>query len=949
MSKALTVLKVFFSLVSINSTENPSSVSPRSTSPSRSTVASTKLTPTVFQGSAHVGQTFRIPIPQETVDAVNCEIKHPPFTMKTSNNGKILQNSWIQFDVKSREVYGFPLPGNVGKFSYKIVVDRVKGDLNCSEIIFELRVKKYSSQYSHELILTTGTNYHRFMTNLEMRIDFVTKLARYCFNEKPAKILVKSFDKSSRNITIVFVNIPNSPCIKDIYSELRSRILDEETNIIEKKLQNALTSRFPIESAHFKFFAPCDPNLFGPDPPFQWGWWKHFIPLAILLFVVGFPVTISCLVKRRKRPVVQEERTPRTLRRRNEDGTTDFTSHTVHFNNRYPSMLSVSNNSKEDGVGEDEKGHGGKANIPNGSPSSRHLTVPNTTGDRPRQGTAAASDKTKHSANQNNPFKFPFNMKDRASFNVRAMWDDDDDDDTERPALDIPVYYTYRNNEEEEPSMLDAVLDMNFSDIADNISTKLKGVKSMLNISQTETSERQEATKPFGESSASGLSLSSKLKDLGKSVLNISAPTNESAGATFAEQTTLPSLSTKLRDFGKSMLNISIGAQSDDKKDSENSREREKTSFDDSDDSESYIYKPREYEDARIERQRYDDARRLYDFTKDDRSVHRQSICRQSNASEYELSQYIPARRHSSSSDNQYETLSRGRRHCTSSDYHQRTQEHFDNYDNNFGGNERRGNRRRTSRESDFDEYPDSLFDASSEQGPEDNFDLEKSIFDTDFEEEQKSYITKPTPIWNHVSAVKSLGSLGIESFPLNKVKYQDYTNPHQYTNGRVPHGKPSYSVLGSNNYSSQSTLDFWDDDEYERKSSWKDSFRAKDDFFTSFNTSVPDLRHGKSKGGIPNGTKPQSKSKASQGKSLLPDVGSLFSRDARSTRDTREKPPVVFTLGGDDEEEEREQEMERDNSMVDLIKTKVSSLLEPDGNISKWFPGFNKNDNPIT
>ena len=877
--------------------------------------------------------------------------------MKTSNYGRILPTSWIQFNAKSREVYGFPLPGNVGKFSYKIVDDNVKGDLcvgnvkgdlSC-EITFEIRVKKYGLEYSHELILTAGTNFHRrFMTNVEMRIDFATKLARYCFSEKPDKILVKSFDKSSRNMTIVFVNIPYSPCNKDTYRELRSRILDKETNAIEEKFQNALTSRFPIESGHFKFFAPCNRNLFGPDPPFQWGWWKNFIPLALVLFVVGIPVTISCLVKRSKtkRPAVQEKRTPRTLRRRNEDGTTDFTSHTVHFNNRYPSMLSVSNNSKEDGVGEDEKGCGGKANIPNGSPSSRHLTVPNTTGGRPRQGTAAATDKTKHPANQNNPFKFPFNMKDRASFNVRAMWDDDDDD-TERPPLNIPVYYTYRNNEEEEPSMLDAVLDMNFSDIAENISTKLKGVKSMLNISQTETSERQEATKSFGESSASGLSLSSKLKDLGKSVLNISAPTNESTGATSAEQTTLPSLSSKLRDFGKSMLNISIGAQSGDKKDSENSEERQKTSFDDSDDSESY-YTPREYKDARIERQRYDDARRLSDFTKDDGSVHRQSICRQSNASEYELSQYIPARRHNSSSDNHHGPLSEGRRHCSSSEYHQRTQEHFKNYDKNFGDGERRSNRR-TSQESDSDEYPDSLFDAPSEQDPEDNFDLEKSIFDADFEDEQKPCITKPTPIWNHVSSAKSLGGLGIESFPLNKVKYQDYTNPHQYTNGRVSHGKPSYSVLGSNNYSSQSTLDFWDDDEYERRSSWKDSFRSKDDFFTSFNTSVPDLRQGKNKGGIPNGTKPQSKSKASVGKSLLPDVGSLFSRDARNARDTREKPPVVFTLGCDDEEEEREQERERDNSMVGLIKTRVSSLLEPDGNVSKWFSGFNKNDNPVT
>ena len=944
MSKALTVLKVFFSLVSINSTETPSSVSSSSTVPSRSTLATTKLTPIVFQGTAYVGQAFRTPIPQETINAVSGKIKKPRFTMKTSNNGKILQTSWVQFDVKSREFYGFPLPGNVGLFFYKIAVDSVEGDLE-GEIILKLHVKENGFEYSHELILTTGTNFHRFMTNVEMRIDFATKLARYCFNEKPASIYVKSFNKASRNMTVVFVNIPYSPCNEDTYSKLRSRILDEETNVIEQKFQNALTTRFPVERAHFKFFGACDPNLFGPDPPFQWGWLSHFIPFTILLFVVGIPVTISCLVKRRRarRPVVQEKRTPRTLRRRNEDGTTDVSSHTVHFNNRYPSMLSVSNNSKEDGVGEDEKGHGGKANIPNGSPSSRHLTIPNATGNRSRQGTAVLTDKTNNSTNQKNPFKFPMNAKDRASFNVRAMWDDDDD--TERPPLSIPVYYTYRNNDEDESSMFDAVLDMNFTDIAENISTKLKGVKSMLNISQAETTERQEATKPFGESSTSGLSLSSKLKDLGKSMLNISAPTNEAAGTTSAEQTTQPSLSNKLRDFGKSMLNISTGAQCDDKKDSQNSEELQKTSFDDSDDSESYIFKPREYKDARSERQRYDDARRHSDFMRDDGSFHRQSICRQSNASEYKLSQYIPARRHRSNSDSHHRALAKGRRHSASSDYYQRTQEHFDNYDHDFDEDERQGNKR-ASRESD--KYPDSLFDAPSEQGLDDNFDHEKSIFDMDFDgdDEQKPCITKPLAIWNHVSAVKGRGGQGIESFPLKEVKYQDYTNPHLCTNGRVPRGKPSYSALGSNSYSSQSTLDFWDDDEYERKRSWKDSFRAKDDFFTSFNTSVPDLRYGKSKGGIPNGTKPQSKSKTSLGKSLLPDVGSIFSRDAR---DTREKPPVVFTLGGDDEEEEREHEMERDNSMVGLIKNKVSSLLEPDGNVSRWFSGLNKSDNYVT
>lgn len=1016
---------MFFSLVSINSTETPSSISTSSTGPSRSTLATTKVAPKSFQGTAYVGQAFRIPISQETIDAVSGDTANLRFTMKTSNYGGIRSTSWVQFDIKRREVYGFPLPGNVGTFFYKILVNNIAGSL-VDEILLRLLVKANGFEYSHELILTTDINVQQFMTMVNMRIDFATKLARYCFNEKPESILVKSFDKASRNLTLVFVNIPYSPCNEDIYSKLRAGILNEETNEIQPKFQDALTERFPIESARFKFLGACDPNLFGPEPPFEWGWLGHFMPIAILLCVVGIPVTIACLVNKykAKRPVPEERRTPRTLRRRNEDGTTGLTSHTVHFNNRYPSMLSVSNNSKEDGVGEDEKGLAGKANIPNGSPSSKHLTIPNATANRPRQGTAVTADKTNNSAKQNNPFKFPFN-REKGSFDVRAMWDDDDD--TERPPLNIPVYYTYRNNDEEEPSMLDAVLDMNFSDIAENISTKLKGVKSMLNIAQAEPTE-QETTKPLGETSNAGPSISSKLKGLGKSMLNLSAPTNEAAGT--SSSNAAPSLSTKLRDFGKSMLNISTGAQDEaGKMETENSVERQKAPYDDSDDSESYIYKPREYEDARSERQRYDSARRGSDFSRDDSSVYRQSIRRQCNAfeyedarserqcydhsrrgsdfttedssvhrqsirrssntseyedarsehkrydhsrrgsefttedssvyrqsirrpsttSEYELSQYLPARRHSSTSDNPNRTYFQGRRHSASSDYHQRTQDPSDGPNYNFDHDEQQGNRR-PSKDSASDEYPDSLFDAPSEHGFEDKSVHEKSIFDTDFDDDDEATpcLAKPKPIWNHVPATKGRRGLGIESFPLNEVKYQDYTNPHQYSNGRVPRSKPPYSALRSNSYSSQSTLDFWDDDEYDRKSTWKQSSKTKDDFFTSFDTSVPDLRRTKNKGGIPNGTKPQSKSKAKQGNSLLPDVGSLFSRDSRDAQVTREKPSVVFTLG-DDEEEERPQEFERDNSMVGLIKTKVSGLLEPDGNVSKWFSGFNKSDNPVT
>ena len=264
--------------------------------------------------------------------------------------------------------------------------------------------------------------------------------------------------------------------------------------------------------------------------------------------------------------------------------------------------------------------------------------------------------------------------------------------------------------------------------------------------------------------------------------------------------------------------------------------------------------------------------------------------------------------------------------------------------------------RRQLSREHDFDEYPDSLFDATSEHSLKSEH--EKSIFDTDFDdvEEDTSCLVKPTPIWNHSPVSKERNSLGLTSFGMNDGKYQDYTNPHQYSNGptRAPLRKPSYRALGTNSFSSQSTLDFWDDEGFDAKTNWKQSSDEKTNFLSSFTNSVPDLRRGHNKGSIPNGMKPQSKSKHSKGNSLL--SGSLL---------TGEKPPVVYTLGDSDEEvykqqqqkpkqrqqqqQQQGQDSDKKSSFVGLIKTGVSSILEPDSNVSKWFSGFQKSDNPVT
>ena len=334
MSKALKVLKLFFSLVSINSTESPSSVNNSTSGVTRTPTTITQQNS--FKGDATVGIPFRISIPQDTLTSLlRGDITRFGFTMKTNYSGDISPSSWIQFDRGKREVYGFPLPGNAGTFKFRIIVRNSTG-ASLHEIRFELRVQALVFNSSHELTLKTGAKfmYINFMTSVSMRIDFVTRLARHSFNEKPSSIWIKTFNRETRELTLVFVNIPYSPCHKDTFQELKSKLVGEDSNI-KPQFRKAMTETFPIKSVKFRFFGACDPNMFGPEKPFEWGWLKHLIPLVMIFSVVGIPVSISCYVNRRRRksPVV-EERRPRTLRWRNNEGGTSLTSHTIHFNNQ---------------------------------------------------------------------------------------------------------------------------------------------------------------------------------------------------------------------------------------------------------------------------------------------------------------------------------------------------------------------------------------------------------------------------------------------------------------------------------------------------------------------------------------------------------------------------------------------------------------------------------------
>ena len=542
MSKALGVLKLFFSLVSINSTEPllTRNISERNQS-------APQVANPLDRSIVYIGQAFRIPIPENTFyDAEDGNTKKLTLVMTTSHGEAIPPNSWIRFDSKKLQVYGFPLPGNAITFNYSLIARDQQGSEAKADIIVHVKETNYSC--NHEVLLKTSLSFQQYMTKVNLRVDLVTRLARYVVNKAPRVVWVKSFDKDTMRLTIVFTNLKYWPCDKKAIENIKKKM--KGNSGVSSKLIAELTAppwKFDINAVEIKLLGPCDPNLDDRSTPFEWGWLKHVLPVLILLGVVGIPVTISILVSKfRFKPASARDgrKRPESLRRKKEDDTS-FNFHTVHFNNRYPSILSVSNNSKEETTTDEEKNVGVNGNFPNASRPCRHTTIPNGTTKNP-----AVPNTGPLNLNHNTATK-PQNTKKPIRSMREIMYEDEDDDLTNKTELNIPVFYNIRKGAEEKTSTTDNVMDVNFAELAENISSKLKDIgKSVLNLApnQDEPTEYETANEAS--------TLSSKLKDIGMSVLNIPADkanyekTEESISAS-------PSISSKLVDFTKSMLNVS--------------------------------------------------------------------------------------------------------------------------------------------------------------------------------------------------------------------------------------------------------------------------------------------------------------------------------------------------------------------------------------------------------
>jgi hypothetical protein len=435
--------------------------------------------------ASFVGQGFRFKVPDDTF--------YPTFyvgrkqnlqlSMFTINRGSISSNSWLRFDATTRYIYGFPLAGNEGKFSFLLKASNSEG--KTAEDVLRVRVRKNRGKHNHEFVFKTNFKLVNFVSNVFVRFNFVSRVARYVVNDDISSVWIKSFDKKRQQITIVLNTIPFSPCHKNLLKNIHKKFTTSSGGV-HPSFEKALSREFPISSVALKLIGPCNQAEKDDNSEFQWGVLKHLMPVLMLMFVVGVPVGISVVVHKRikkKKAKLRDERKKR-IRMVRMENKMDM----VYY--RYPSVLSVSNNSREEDATDDERSSTSKINIiPNGTtpngitPNGTTLNGTTPNGTTPNGNVPSSVNLAVSSTGINKQSNKKLNSNTKANTVNSLEAEKQTNCSASRTVymgkseMNIPVYFTKPKEEIKNES------DRPFAVIAESISSTLKGFgKSMWNL-----------------------------------------------------------------------------------------------------------------------------------------------------------------------------------------------------------------------------------------------------------------------------------------------------------------------------------------------------------------------------------------------------------------------------------------------------------------------------------
>lgn len=244
------------------------------------------------------GQELRFHIPEDTF--YDNEDKFTPnltLSMRKKTWALLRDVPWIKFDPKEQVIYAFPVDEEtVGLHEFLVVAYDSDGEQGYDAI--EVNVMDDSSvSYNHRFSLVLDYDFEKFNSNLDIRVQLLSKLAEY-FEVNSSSIRAVSFTEGSVIFEFQFDSsvVPFDDCEFSLREKFLSEDVDEDAGSVNPDLKKALEPEFPVKSGSYEGLGPCGVGGgVGPVTEQRSGVWKTYIIIPVVILAIVLLVIGACL------------------------------------------------------------------------------------------------------------------------------------------------------------------------------------------------------------------------------------------------------------------------------------------------------------------------------------------------------------------------------------------------------------------------------------------------------------------------------------------------------------------------------------------------------------------------------------------------------------------------------------------------------------------------------
>ncbi len=137
------------------------------------------------------------------------------------------RDSWVKFNVSTQTLFGLPLPAHEGRQEYLMAAIDTRGKI--ARDAFEIVVvrRPLDRKINHEFSITLDTDYKKFLSEVEKRMDIANRIAKLYGDKDTSKISVTRIAEGSVIYAWTNNTVPSEPCpvqeIADLLSFLITR------------------------------------------------------------------------------------------------------------------------------------------------------------------------------------------------------------------------------------------------------------------------------------------------------------------------------------------------------------------------------------------------------------------------------------------------------------------------------------------------------------------------------------------------------------------------------------------------------------------------------------------------------------------------------------------------------------------------------------------------------